>query len=216
LTNLALLHTDEGRLTRAEELYRRAAEIIGRDAGTSSLRYAVISNRLAKLDARIGRYEDADEHATRALRILEATPDQSYERGISLFLTGTVRREQGRQAEGNELFRKAIAEWAKSPGRGHPTYISAISTLAALIWKSEPAEAGQLFREALTLYETSPPVGRPEAPAGLAEYPRFLRAQGRKSEAESVERRIPLTREPAVDPRAHVIDVLELQARRRE
>jgi tetratricopeptide (TPR) repeat protein len=214
LTNLALLHTGDGRLTQAEKLYQRAAGIVGREAGATSVQAAVISNRLAKLNARTGKYKEADKHATRALRILETAPGQSYERGISLFLLGTARRKHGQQSEGNEFIRQAIAEWAKSPGRSHPVYISANAVLAALIWKTDPAEAEQLFREAFAFYETPHGVGRPEAAAVLAEYSRFLRAHGRKGEAESVERRIPAATERAAGPRAHIVDVSELQARR--
>jgi tetratricopeptide (TPR) repeat protein len=215
LTNLAALRLRQQRGSESEKLYLRAMGILDEKGEVDSPEGMAVLCGLAELSAARGRHEEAEQYARRALSNIGRPGEFGERRGVALMLLGAALRAQGRLQEAESFVRQAIASWEMYLGRRHPTAESGKACLAILISDSEPVEAEKLFREALEVFELELGSEHPDTEALRANFARFLRGQGRKKEARSLEQRAGAGRRGSAAPASHSIDLEALRGRRR-
>lgn len=188
LGNLASLRLSQARLSDALKLYRRAEQILISHYGSASPRVAWVSCGIADVYWQMGSHKEAKQTLDRTLAALNGS-GRDMEFAIALFLRAKIAWTENRNSEAEQLIRQAIDLWGKSLGSQHPTYASALTSLAVLISRRDPVEAEHLFRQSLEIIETQ--FGPDHAYAGFTDvlYARHLKAVGRRSEAKSMKRR---------------------------
>ena len=79
---------------------------------------------------------------------------QSLNEGARLNQRALKLKEQGRYAEAEPLFKRALAIYEKSRGPDHPFVATSLNNLADLYWtQGRYAEAEPLLKRALAIYE---------------------------------------------------------------
>jgi len=186
--NLAGLRMQMGQLSESEKLYIEAERVLLLSAGIEDPDVATVLSGLADVYLETGRLEEARRANSRAVAIL-STGGQDSQLGVALFLQAKIAFRMKNEPEAEELLRRTLSLWQATLGRRHLTYISGLTSLAALLSKKNPAEASQLFRESLDLAESV--VGPDHAQTGttLIAYAKHLQATGAKGEAKKWKRR---------------------------
>ncbi|MGE4048266.1 MAG: tetratricopeptide repeat protein, partial [Acetobacteraceae bacterium] len=180
------------------ELTQQAVERLRGLAGKEA-ELAETLNRLAYACLAQGKPALAEASALDALAYAERFCGPR-ETGISLDMLGRAIRDQGRAAEAEDIFRRAIA--LKQEGGDTPVSrgISLDNLGRAILDQGRAAEAEDVFRRAIALTEEGggTPVSRGISLNGLG---RAILDQGRAAEAEDVFRRaIALTEEGGGTP----------------
>jgi tetratricopeptide (TPR) repeat protein len=166
-------------------MYVRAEPILIAGFGSRSPEVAAVLSGLTDVYSETGRYEKARQTGERALALL---PDDS-QLGATLFVLGKVAWSQHREADAEELLRRALEVWRQTLGPRHHTIASGLTSLAVVVSRKNSDEAGRLFRESLEMIETE--FGSDHVLAGfvLTRYATHLEAIGSKREARSVKKR---------------------------
>ena len=153
LNNLASLFEQQGRYAEAEPLYRRALEI---SAGAGDGPFA----RGEEPGQPCRMLEDRDDSRGRAaLPPRSGDPEEALgpehpDTATSLNNLAEVLREQGRYAEAEPLYRRAITIFEKALGPEHPDTTSSLNNLALLLkQEGRYVEAEPLYRRALAIRE---------------------------------------------------------------
>jgi hypothetical protein len=109
--------------------------------------------------------------------------------GVALFLLGKIAISQHREADAEELVRRATELWRNSLGPDHPTYVSGLATLAIVLAMTNPGEAVHVLDESLQAIEKS--VGAEHVWTGYAllAFAKQLETIGRKKESKELKRR---------------------------
>jgi tetratricopeptide (TPR) repeat protein len=187
LWNVATLRLAEGKPSEAEKLYLDAKRILSSGDRTPSPELAVVLCGLADVYRETGRYEEARRAAEDALKIMRGTGHDSQV-GVAVFLLGKIAISQHREAEAEELVRRATELWRTSLGPHHPAYASGLATLATVLARKNPSEAVRLFDASLQILEKY--VGAEHVWTGytLLAYAKHLETIGRKKEGQQLKR----------------------------
>jgi tetratricopeptide (TPR) repeat protein len=147
--NLACIYKQQGRYEEAEQLLRTTLET-GK-WGSKSMGMAHYGHILVDIYREQGLYEKAEQTYRTALEAESIYADPSEEAMRLWNAFATLRVEQGRYEEAEELFTKGIRIWkSELPGTGHPLTLCHINGLAVLRTKQKRyEEAERLFNEAL-------------------------------------------------------------------
>jgi tetratricopeptide (TPR) repeat protein len=152
--NLAMLYLELGeQYERAEELVRRALEIVLRAGRAGSAEHAGELAQLGVIAHRRGDLGAAEQRYLEAVEIYERAPD-TKPAVFSDFLTdlGMLRLNDGRPAEAVAPFRRAAELRSGAPDEGTARRADALSNLATALFEAgEPVAAAREFERAVDL-----------------------------------------------------------------
>ena len=206
LNNLAESLREQGKYAEAEPLYRRAIAIGEKTLGPEHPDVANGLNNLVSSQFQSVLYfpRHCEEHSDAAIHAEAAKstkdgsprPDRSglamtNLRHFSSDMTlAELLREQGKYAEAEPLFRRALAISEKALGPEHPNVAKELNNLAALLQaQGKYAEAEPLFRRALAIDEKALGSDHPDFAIDLNNLAALLQDQGKYAEAEPLYRR---------------------------
>jgi tetratricopeptide (TPR) repeat protein len=188
LGNVANLRLAEGKPSEAEKLYLDARRILSNGDRTQSPELAVVLCGLADVYWETRRYADATRAAQTALDMLRG-PGHDSQVGVALFLLGKIAISQHREADAEELVRRAVELWRISLGPDHPTYVSGLATLAIVLATENPSEAVRVFDDALQTLEKYLGAEHMWTGYALLAFANHLETFGRKKEGKELKRR---------------------------
>jgi tetratricopeptide (TPR) repeat protein/CHAT domain-containing protein len=146
------------------------------------------------------RYADAEQTARKQL---EQATNQGNESDIALWSSNLARvyYMQGRYAEAEPLYKRALAFLEKARGPDHPAVAMSLINLA-LVYRAQGryAEAEPLYRRALAIFEKARGPDHPDVASSLNGLALVYGAQGRYAEAEPLHKRALGIREKALGP----------------
>ena len=132
---LANLYVWQGRYAEAEPLYKRALRIAGRNGDSSGLLSALHAMGYFYLEA--GRYVEAEHiiDKTPAIARSRASRDSANDQGKSQLTSyhmskATLYSRQGRDAEAEPHYERALAAWKARRPPEHPMVLTAMHNLA--------------------------------------------------------------------------------------
>jgi tetratricopeptide (TPR) repeat protein len=115
--NLGIVCADQQRFTEAIDYYNRVREVRESLPATPPARIGVLYNNLAGCYRRMKRFAEAHQSVERAIGILSQPgalgPNDANSYASSLGTKGLILRDEGRDAEAVEWFRRACAEIEK-------------------------------------------------------------------------------------------------------
>ena len=137
-----------------------------------------------------GRYAEAEQHWTAALKEAEKFGGQDPRLATSLNNLAELYRVQGQYAEAEPLYRRALAIWEKALGPEHPDVAAGLNNLAELYRaQGQYAEAEPLFQRALAIWEKAHGPEHPDVAQSRNNLAALYGAQGRYAEAEPLYKR---------------------------
>jgi len=187
LANLGTIYLGHGGIASAGSMLREALQIETRLPNPDPVQIATVQSRLAEAQANRRGYEEAERTIGLALPVLRRTGEE-LEVASTLGNLGLVRRWQRRYDESLELTSQQIAMLENMFGPAYPLLLRPLNNLAvvySLAGRTE--EAGAAFRRALAICEKSLPPSHPSHATLLANYARFLRGIGEKTQAKVME-----------------------------
>ncbi|MBN8987992.1 MAG: CHAT domain-containing protein [Rhizobiales bacterium] len=141
--------------------------------------------------SRAGKYSDAVALAQSQLESLEKKYGPSH-RDVGAVLNNLAQLygSQGRDAEAEPMFKRAIAILEKTAGADSPDIASALNNLAALYQRQERfAEAEPLFKRALSIREKSLGPTHPDVAQSLNNLGTYYEKQGRHDDSKPLFKR---------------------------
>lgn len=187
LTNLSTLYLETGQTARAEKLLDEATAISAGAPDPDERRLAIVQNSLAELLISTGRQEEAERLLTACLAVLEPRPDAQTEVGIARNNLGVVRLYQGRFADSVRLLEQSLAALQAGRHPEHPIVLKTLNNLAAARQRNgQSVEAGRDWRHAVDLAAKLLGTEHPLYGEILANYARYLRETGDKSEGKAL------------------------------
>ena len=142
-------------------------------------------NQLCESELEAGRYTEAEKHCSTALTEAEDFGPADPRLATSLNYLAELYRAQGKYAEAEPLYQRALAIWEKALGPEHPIVATSLNNLALLYRdQGKYAEAEPLLQRALAIYEEVLGPEHPNVAAGLNNLAQLYDAQGKYAEAE--------------------------------
>ncbi|CAN0259689.1 unnamed protein product [Scytosiphon promiscuus] len=177
-----------GRPGEAEELYRRALEIVETKSEADDLQIAYTLHELGVCARKAGRPGEAEASFQRALEIREAElgPDD-LQAAYTRHELGQCAREAGRLEEAEALYWRALEIKEARLGPDHVDVAWTLHGLGRCVLEAgRPGEAEELFRRALQIEEARLGPEHVDIACTLQELGRCLRKAGRPGEAEEL------------------------------
>jgi tetratricopeptide (TPR) repeat protein len=149
LNNLAQIHREQQRYIDAEKEYLECLRITVELLGPSHPQAAITRGGLGLLYLRTGRLDDAKAQLVESLRITAQTDPVLPGRIVRiLHMLGEIDDRQGKLAESEEVFARAV-ETARQNPRRDPETIAVLNAYSAILKRSGKAEqARNVQREA--------------------------------------------------------------------
>ncbi len=137
-----------------------------------------------------GNYPEAEKQLAAALKEAEGFGPQDPRLAINLDNLAELYRAQGRYAEAEPLYKRALAIFEKALGPEHPDVAINLDNLAGLYHaQGKYAEAEPLVKRALAIFEKVLGPEHPHVATGLENYAALLRNTGRSAEAAKMKAR---------------------------
>ena len=135
-------------------------------------------------------YAEAEKLAKLALREAGKFGGKDPRFAISLNNLALAYDAQGKYAQAEPLYLRALAIWEKALGPEHPDVAQSLNNLAALYDnQGKYAQAEPLYRRALVVLTRAVGPEHPDVATTLENYARMLRVMNRHDEAEMMEAR---------------------------
>jgi len=136
------------------------------------------------------RYGDAEESYLVALKEAEKFGDQDPRLATVLNNLASLFDAQGKYAEAEPLYQRALAIDEKALGPEHPDTAIDLNNLGGLYHdQGKYAEAEPLYQRALAIYEKALGPEHPNVATSLENYAFLLRETDRNAEADELEER---------------------------
>jgi tetratricopeptide (TPR) repeat protein len=171
----------EGEVNYAEamELYRTAA-LLEKDNPD----YLLAAGKMAR---KLAEYKQAQEWLERLLELREAEGRNDAALGDALHELALLRKNQGKYAEAEPLYLRAVTVKEQALGKEHPDVAEALNDLAVLYWCEENyEEAEPLYLRALAVKEQAYGKDHTSVAQTLNDFAILYRKQGRDEEAKSL------------------------------
>jgi tetratricopeptide (TPR) repeat protein len=146
-TNLGVMCTKQGRYAEALAYYEKALHVREHAPGTPAARIGILHNNIANVHRHMKNFDQAFRSVDRALALLEASAGHTL--ACAYGTRGLIFRDQGRDQEAVECFRKSSAEHRQQASPN-------LDTLSEEL-ENEAAALTRLGREA----EAAPPAPLP-------------------------------------------------------
>jgi tetratricopeptide (TPR) repeat protein len=119
--------------------------------------------------------------------------------GFALYNLAVVYREQGKYADAEGLYKRALAIYEKTRGADHPDVANILNNLAGVYWdQGKYADAEELFKRVLTIEEKASGAGHPDVATTLNNLALVYWNQGKYADAEELHKRALAIREKAL------------------
>jgi tetratricopeptide (TPR) repeat protein len=188
LGNLGSLLGEIGEVTAAVTMLRESVAMHRRLLPADDKRVALIYNGLAEALLRERNYKEAEQRLNEASAILERAPHPGTELAITLSNLAAIKREHHRYKEAERLMERSVGLFEAEVGPDHPILVCGLNNLATMYSTTHRGDqADATFRKALALAEKYLGVHHPTYGSVLFNYSAFLRANGRKAEARTLE-----------------------------
>jgi tetratricopeptide (TPR) repeat protein len=186
---LATMSDALGRLTDAEDYYRRALEAAEQAGGKSSAVYGFVLARLGTLYASMGQTGKGEKVLRTALAIERTSGADELKIAMAQDCLAEVLSFAGKYDEARSLLTSSLAIFEKLPNNWNEDSI-ALNELAVLSYhRGSYADAEQMLRRSLTLAESHAGPEHPMLARPLNDLATVLAAEGRIEEAGAVFRR---------------------------
>ncbi len=150
---------------------------------------------------RQGRYAEAEQHFTAALKEAEKFGPDDERLGTSLYYLAEVYRAQGRYADVEPLLRRSLTISEKALGPENPDVAPILDRLATLYQtQGKYAQAEPLYQRSLAIWEKVLGPEHPQVATGLNNLAELYQAQGNYLEAEPLYQRSLAIGEKALGP----------------
>ena len=150
-TNLAIVASDRQRFEEALGYYERVRQVREGSAGTPAVQIGRLYNNVASCYRKMGRFGEAHQAIGRALQILEQLRSETAEQANTLasaFGTkGMILRDEGRDSDSIEWFRRACAEFEKQPNPNAENVIEELEHLAAALKQVKRTDEARAVEE---------------------------------------------------------------------
>jgi CHAT domain-containing protein/tetratricopeptide (TPR) repeat protein len=186
LVTLAGLYTIQRRLTEAEPLLKRALAIREKALGPSHPDTMAVLGVLGPVYRGLGRVADAELLEKRARQTTNRADEHAAD-DLKLRNEAAAQAAQGRHAEAEQLYQRAISAAEKKHGPAHPRIVHSLNPLAELYVKQgRLAEAELLLKRALAIREKTNELAELQLQTALAHETsaKINRQQGRRAEAD--------------------------------
>jgi tetratricopeptide (TPR) repeat protein len=186
-TNLGIVCADQERFEEAIHYYERVRQVRESSPATPPVRIGVLYNNLASCYRKMARFAEAHQAIERSIGILTqlATlgPNDANALAASLGTKGMILRDEGRDLESLEWFRRACAEFEKQPSPDFEDLIEDLEHEAvALTRLNRPDEARAVEEKIQSVRKTAaeiPSMGYDgDAPVELAEGALLIEIEG--------------------------------------
>ena len=177
--NLGIVCADQQRFTEAIDYYDRVRQVRESLPSTPPARIGVLHNNLASCYRRMGKFSEAHRCVERSIGILSQPgalgPNDATSYASSLGTKGLILRDEGRDAESVEWFRRACAEIEKQTSPNLAKVIEELEYEAAALTRLFRTEEARVVEEKIAAARqlaaemaSVSPVGR-DAPVNLME-----------------------------------------------
>lgn len=185
-----LLH-QQGHLTEAESLYRRAHKGSERKLGVAHPSTLIYVHNLGDLLQDLGRLTEAEAILGPALEASEKVLGPEHEVTLTCVNNlGRLLQQQGRLFEAETLYRHALAASTKASGEDHPHTLTYVHNLGEVFREQGHLDAAEpLQRRALEGRELVLSKEHPETLASAHNLAGLLSSRGKLAEAETIYRR---------------------------
>lgn len=137
-----------------------------------------------------GNYGEAVKQIKAALEAAKAFGPDNPRLATTLNNLAVLYDEQGRYAEAEPLYKRALAIVEKALGPEHPNIATNLNNLVSLyLFQGKYAEAEPLVKRSLAITEKALGPEHPDVATGLENYAALLRKIGRTAEADSLDAR---------------------------
>ena len=134
-----------------------------------------------------GRYSEAEQRLTEAVRQAESLGPLDYRLNVSLSTLAGMYRAQGKYAEAERFYRRALTVAEEALGPDHPDLAASLSNLALLYQdQKDYAQAEALFGRALDMSVRAVGPNHPNVALAYNNLAGLRRDQGNYSRAESL------------------------------
>ena len=134
INNLATLYIVEGKYADAESLYLQQLPIMEKTAGPASIEVANMSENLGMAYIAENKAAEAGPRIRRALEIWEKEGSESPDVVKSVFGLGMISTIEGKVAEADGYYQRALALTQKIYGPDHPNVAQIQATLGSLYY----------------------------------------------------------------------------------
>jgi tetratricopeptide (TPR) repeat protein len=188
LNNLAGVYLEQGRFSEAEPLIRQAVAIDTAVLEADDLRLAIVRSSLADLLIKRGRYRESEQLLEQAIQAFQKQPGAGRGLGIAQNNLAVVRRFQKRNDESMGLLESAVVAIETDAGPDHPALARVLNNMGtAYAALARPQEADQAFRRSIAIAGDRLGTQHPQYGVMIYNYALFLRKNGRKAEAKTLE-----------------------------
>ncbi len=188
LSNLGVLYRETREYVQAEEVLRRADQLLTKALGSDDPEVAKNLNRFGNLYLIQGRFQEAEPLFERSFQILEKAKPGSPELAVSLNNLGGLYYRLGYFSEAKALHEKAVAIWEKFPAS--PNLGAALLNLGGdNISLRKFDEAESILLRALAVREKIFPPGHPDIAQTLSNLGLLYLNTGRYDQAETAFKR---------------------------
>lgn len=187
LNNLAALHTSQGRIVEAIELYKQSLELAEKKFGKGSVDTALPVNNLASLLIQNGEYMEAGEALGRITPAFAKYPkrQQSLDFAYLVFNGALLAKERAQFKTSEQLYKSAIQIGEKVYGPKHRYNAMGMQGLAELYMLEERYdEAEKLLQRSVALVEEATSPQSPETANALQALAKCYVEQGKYTAAE--------------------------------
>jgi esterase/lipase superfamily enzyme/Flp pilus assembly protein TadD len=174
---------------------------LGGKSGASDADLTELRQRIQELN-RTGSYEEAAASAEKYVTLARERYTEAHPKfATAIFWLGYTFKSQGRTAEAEPLFKRALAIEEKALGPDHPDVGTLLNNLAVL-YHSEGryAEAEPLYKRALAIREKALGPDHPDVGTVLSNLAGLYENQGKVKDAEPLYRRAVAIAEKALGP----------------
>lgn len=150
-TNLGILCSDQQRFEEAISYYDRVRRVRESSPGTPRVRIGVLYNNLASCYRKMTWFAEAHQAIERAIDILNEAgplgPGDASSLALSLGTKGMILRDEGRDLESIEWFRRASAEFEKQPSPNVEDLIEELEHEVVALTRLNRAEEARAVEE---------------------------------------------------------------------
>jgi tetratricopeptide (TPR) repeat protein len=157
--NLGVVCSDQERFEEAINYYERVRRVREANSGTPRAQIGVLYNNLASCYRKMARFADAHQAIEHALDILTQPGALGVDDGNSLGSTlgtkGMILRDEGRDLESLEWFRRACAQFEKQPSPNVENVIDELEHEAVALTRLNRTEETRAVEEKIQLLRKS-------------------------------------------------------------
>lgn len=176
-----------GRAEDAANLYRLLLEMNRKNLGAGDPHMIENLNNLAGAEEALGNLAQAEKLAREAMELAQALPDGHFIAAAPYNTLAINLENQGRYAEAEPLYWKALELTKRAMPPGHPMITTCLNNLGHVLSNlGRHAESERLFREALHITSAAFPVAHHATVLALANLAGELEEQGKSAEAEQL------------------------------